>query len=228
MKSLPALVVLTMLCLGLSACGGGGKSTSSVSRASSQTTATVAATSSASRAQLEFKGDEDDDDESGEPPTGRTGDNDGDFDNDQKDKEGGYRDSDDSSVFAYGHAPSAAEERALTTLVKRYQAAAVASDGATACSMLIPKFHDSLPEDYGKAPGPAYTRGAKTCAAVMSRLFKHEHKRLIAPFQITGVRVGPSEALVALGSKQQPASYFDLNREGNTWKFVSLTWGPLP
>ena len=176
-----------------------------------------------------FKGDEEDDDQESHTNATNHGDADNDTDNDRADNaKKGYYDPDDGEVLTYGRAPSAAEERELGVLVRRYYAAAAAFDGAAACSMLKPTLADSLPEDYGRAPGPAYLRGSKTCAAVLSRLFEHTHREVPSAPYVTGVRIRGDEALVVLGSRIAPASFVILQREGSTWKIANLLADPLP
>lgn len=210
-KPLLVLSAVALLSLSATACGGAEKSTSVASRASS----------------LGFKGDEDDDEESAESNSNNSGDKDADFDNDAKDKRRGYHDSDDNVVLTYGHAASSAEQKALTDVVTRYYAAAAAGNGASACSMITSTFVQAIPEDYGQSPGPVYLRG-KTCAAVMTLLFKHEHKRLAAAPEITQVRVGDKQAYVFLGSQAVPASFVTMEREGGVWKVAGLLAQALP
>jgi hypothetical protein len=210
-SSLLVLLAAVVLASGVSGCGSSSKGTGSLSQASVAN---------------QFRGDEDDDDESAEKP-GSNGDTDADFDNDAKDKALGYHDIDDGSVLAYGHAPSAADEQTLAAIVKRYHAAAVAEDGATACSMTTARAVKAIPVDYGQAPGPVYLRG-KTCAAVMSLLFKHNHTEIASPSEITGVRVSGNEALVLLGSRAVPASVVILQREGGVWKVMGTGERQLP
>jgi hypothetical protein len=226
MKSLLALLAVLSLGLGVAACGGSSRGAGSASRVSSN----AAATGGATPAVGSFKGDEDDDDE--ESKTGGsslTGDSDNDSDKDYQDNaHKGYHDKDDGIVLNYGTAASAAEERELAAFVERYHAAAAAEDGATACSMMASSLASSVPEDYGRAPGPAYLRGAKTCPAVMRLVFKHDHEQLAAAAEVTGVRVKGERTLVMLGSTMAPASYCIVVRERGVWKIENLLPSPLP
>jgi hypothetical protein len=61
-------------------------------------------------------------------------------------------------------------------------------------------------KDYGRAPGPKYLRGAKTCSAVMSRLFKHLQAQLATSIEVTKVLVGGGRADVVVVSRTVPAS----------------------
>jgi len=218
MKPLIALLVATMLGVGLCACGGS-------SKGSGSTLSTATEASSIPPALRGLRGDEDDD-ESGEN-VGNTSDGDADFDNDSKSKNSGYYDSDDGGIRAYGHAASATQSQQLTAVVKRYYAAAAAGDGPAACSLIDPSFVKAIPEDYGSGAGPAYLRG-KTCPAVMSLLFRHDHRALVGETIIVGVRVKGNQAYVLVGSKNRPASYVTLQRERNAWRVDGLLGTPFP
>jgi hypothetical protein len=212
--------VLASACL--AACGGSSKSTGSLSAASN-------ASASADQAQLRYKGDEDDEEEPGENSEegANKGDKDADFDNDAKDRERGYHDSDDGEIVNFGKAAGEPEAAQLTSLVKRYYAAAAAENGAQACAIMRKLTVQSVPEDYGSGAGPKYLRG-KTCPVVMVKLFKHQHAQLSAPYAITGMRVQGNQADVLLGSTMNPASYFRLEREGGAWKSVGMVASLLP
>jgi hypothetical protein len=236
MRSPLALLTIALLCLGAGACGGAGKGTSSASQASSNgaaggaTAGAAGSASGAAQGQGEFRGDGDDDDGRGETSISEGGrlDSDADSDNDYRDiASRGYHDKDDSVISAYGQEAGATDRQALTAAVKRYHAAAVAGDGARACAMIKASFAKAIPEDYGRPSNPAYLRGT-TCSAVMSGLFKHEHRALSAAFEVTGVRVAGRRAYILLGSRTTPASYLILEREGGAWQVVGLLGAPLP
>jgi hypothetical protein len=220
-KSTIALVVTVLFCLGATACGGASKDVSSASGVSSKGVGVAAP----------LVGDSDDDDELSERgdygPT--VADKDGDFDNDSKARQiKSYVDSDDAAVLSYGHAATGSRGRAPSMVAKHYYEVAAVGDGATACAMISPTFAKAIPEDYGGVQGPAYMRG-KTCPAVMSRLFEHDHRQFTHPIVVTGVRVQGSEALVMLGSTTVPASYLTLRRtQGGSWKIVGLLAIPMP
>ncbi len=207
------LFAVASLAIGLSACGGG------------HTTALKVARSVSS-----LKGDEDDDDGPGEfTPSPGTNDPDADGDNDAQDNEHkGYFDRDDGSVSGFGQAASGADRRTLIALVDRYYTAASRDDGATACTIIYQPLAVDVPKDYGGATGPAYTKGATTCAAATTRLFRHFHSQLTAATLITGVRLKGSEGLVLLGSTMEPASYIPAMREHGGWRMGSVLPTPLP
>ena len=233
MRPLLALLVLALLGLDALACGSAGKGTSSALRGSPGSVAvggsssTVSGPTPASGGSL--MGDEDDDDTTSNHTYSAEYDNDADFDDDRA-RQLGYRDSDDIEIVDYGRAASSAERQALTAVVERYYAAAAAADGRVACSLLALAFAKSIPEDYGRGggSGPAYLRG-KTCSAVMSLLFKHEHRQLSDKIEVTDVRIKGREALALLGTKTEHASYLILEHQrGGTWGIVGLLASVLP
>ncbi|HEY5194644.1 MAG TPA: hypothetical protein VIJ39_12330 [Solirubrobacteraceae bacterium] len=216
-------LVLMLFGACLAGCGGA-KGTQSSSRPSSLVT------SDATPALHGLKGDGDDDDTPTEV-NGNPGiklDSDQDKDNDYADNAAkGYYDSDDSAVLASGHPPGLAEGHAITAVVEHYFAAAAASNGARACSLITSTFVHVIPEDYGQAPGPAYARG-NTCPVVTAKVFAHIHSQLADPVKVVAVRVNGGRAQALLGSKAIPASMIALQREHGAWKIDSLLGLPLP
>jgi hypothetical protein len=136
-------------------------------------------------------------------------------------------DADDRATFAYGHAPSATQRKAISLTVKRYYAAAAVEEGAAACALLSPNLARSIPEDYGQGAGPAYLRGGKTCAGVMSMLFKHSHKELTQVIDVIDVRVNRTDAQVVLSSPSLRAGSILLTRLGSAWRMRELLDVPL-
>lgn len=101
-------------------------------------------------------------------------------DSDRDNDIGAPGDDTNNSVLHFGHAANATDTQAITTLIKRYYTAALAENGAKACSMMYSTLAESVPEDYGQSPpGEPYMRGT-TCPAVLKLLFKHEHLQLKA------------------------------------------------
>lgn len=174
-----------------------------------------------------FRGDEDDDDTRIEPNSGNK-DNDADSDNDLKNTEyRGYLDSDDRNITSLGHAANGSERREVTRLVAQFYAAARTKDGGAACRLIYPPFAESIPEDYGRPPGPLYARGT-TCAAVMSALFTHYRARVTSSVAVTGVRVKGNKGYVILGSRGIPASDIAIERARGKWTINALLGGQLP
>jgi hypothetical protein len=146
----------------------------------------------------------------------------------EKDIENGsYHDGDDRSVVDFGHAASAADERVVANVVRRYYAAVAAGDGAEACSLLEPSMAKSIAGNYGGTSGPFYLRGAKTCPALMALVLKHFYAQMTAATEVTGVRIGAGRAVALLGSSTVRPGYISLQAEGGTWRIGMLTDEPL-
>jgi hypothetical protein len=125
----------------------------------------------------------------------------------------------DDDIPAYGHEAPAGEKQTITALVKRYYAAAGAGDGKTACSLLYTPLAKSVPEDYGKPPGPTYSRG-KTCAVVMSKTFRHlpGPRADITATEVTDVRIYHDHGFAELRSKTMPKGEIFIERQNGSWK----------
>lgn len=149
------------------------------------------------------------------PPTHNDRDNDGDHNDD------------DEGVLNYGHAADAADREASESLVRRYFAAAAAADGARACSLLAPFVAESVVEDEGRSPA---LRGG-TCAAVMTKLFRHQRRLLAeknATLRVIGVRVEGDKALAILEFPAIPeVRQLVERRVGGTWRVLDLLDGIL-
>jgi hypothetical protein len=224
----------SVACLCFCGCGdrsvaGGSPQRSAVRKTAESASATTVAFGVAKSLQ-NLKGDEDDDEgESTTMGTEPNGDADQDTDNDRADSaKNTYYDKDDGPVRAYGHRARPREKRRFESIVGGYYRAAGADDGVAACSLIDPQFVKAIPEDYGKAPGPGYLRGATTCPQVMRRFFRHEHGQLTIPIEVVGVRVGHELTYVLLGSETAPARAMLLRRTGHLWGILGLTASPLP
>jgi hypothetical protein len=135
---------------------------------------------------------------------------------------------DDASVLDYGYAPSADERREIEALVVSYYAASAAEDGAKACTLLMPFVAESVAENLGHNPG---LRG-KSCAVVMSKLFKLHHTELDAKnatLKFYSVRVGDGRGLIVLSFSVLPeVRKILLRRDSNgSWRLLSLLDGIL-
>ncbi len=140
-------------------------------------------------------------------------------------------DSNNDSVLDYGHAAAPAEAHAIKALVERYYAAALAENGAKACSILYSTLAESVPEDYGQSPpGPAYMRGT-TCPTVMTLFFKHVHPQVALEYpklKVVRVRLVERHGLVVLRFGRLPEREIPVDREGHTWRISALLDTPLP
>ncbi len=138
-----------------------------------------------------------------------------------------FPDADDRATFAYGHAPSATEARAVASVVERYYADAAAGNGAAACSLLPPTFSRLVGQEYGRN-GPAYLRAGRTCPAVLALEFAHVHGELGEAIRVFSVRVQGDRAQTIFSSRRLRASSIFAVREEGLWKIETLIGSPLP
>jgi hypothetical protein len=207
MRPLLTLLVVTLLGAGVSACGGSGKSASSAFNESSSAVANGGAMASAGKSATRS-------------PGGLHVDGDNDDDNPTK----SLRDKDDRPPLPGSRPASAAERRVIARLVTGYYAAAAAADGVAACSRLYSIIAKAVPEDYGRPPGPPALRG-KTCAVVMSKLFKVRRRELeakSATLEVKSVRVRGDRAVALLRFGKAPERRVLLRREFGVWKMTEL------
>ncbi len=212
MMPLRTACAIGLLSVGVCACGSAG--TSSVRRASSGARAATAATTTSTSANT------------APAPVNTTADAD-------KDNDLGAPDDDRSNneVLGYGHAAVPSERRAIASLVERYYKAALAEDGANACSMLFSTLAEAVPEDYGQSPpGPTYMHGT-TCPAAVTALFKHYHRQLaieLPRLRVRSVRVDQRHGLVVLNFGALPERQISVEREGRIWRINTLLDSELP
>jgi hypothetical protein len=141
--------------------------------------------------------------------------------NPQRDVDGDNENNDDD--YNSGHAASTATTRAVRALVGRYYADAAAGNGAQACSLVYSIFAEEIPEEYGEPPGPPALRGS-TCATVLSKLFKREHRRMAADLtqlEVAAVRVKAHHALVLLSFRTKSRE-IRVHLEHGVWKIDEL------
>ena len=145
--------------------------------------------------------------------------NDRDNDNDHND--------DDEGVLGYGHAADASDQQASVALVTSYFAAAAAENGSAACSLLAPFIAESVVENYGHTADLS----GKTCATVMSKLFKLHHALFLTKHEtlrIPAVRVEGDKALAILEFPTIPeVREIAERRVGTTWRVLDLSDGIL-
>lgn len=221
------------LCVWACACGGGTGTTNAVDKSPSFHPARTGQTTLSFGVAHDVKGlmgdEDDDDDETQTEGTKPNGDSDNDTDNDASDNARlGFFDRDDGATVSRGHEADAHDARVLSVVVERYYQAASMDDGERACAEMAPSFARTIPETYGRAPGPAYLRGATTCAAVMSKLFKREWQESRAARRVVDVRIDRGEAFVLLGSPTAPAGIAVLKRVSGGWKLAGMGAGSLP
>jgi hypothetical protein len=226
-KLLLSACAIGLLGIAATACGGTGKGTSPASRAADATT-TARIVPLAEEKKLDPDRDTDiarpDEDDSDTPPPP-------DRDNDADGNGHSRYDNDDSSVLDFGHSAKVSDRGPIAALIRRYYATAAAEDGAKACSMLYSIYAEAVPEDYGTSPpGPAYARGT-TCPAVMTLVFKHSHDQIAArlpKLEVSRVRVRERQGVAVLSFGAMSEREIHLEREGRTWKILSLTDNELP
>jgi hypothetical protein len=130
--------------------------------------------------------------------------------------------------IAWGRAASAADRRAVTSVVKSYYAAAAAGDAVRACSLMYSIFAEEIPEEYGESPpGPPGLHGT-TCAAVLAKLFKQQHRRLVADLatlEVTRVRLKGRRGLAILHFRTAAHREIPVHRERRAWKIDALLDG---
>jgi hypothetical protein len=131
-----------------------------------------------------------------------------------------FPDGDDGASFAYGHAPSARERRVIANVVRRYYAAGSSGDGRGACALLVASF--------ARMVAQAYLHGARTCVAVLSKLFAHYRDQLSEAVTVVQVRVTGAQAQAILSSRRMPASSIVLERQSGSWRVEELFGQPLP
>jgi hypothetical protein len=214
MRSVLTLLAIALFSAGVTACGGVSKGTGSVSQTSSGAVASsstpVATAPSVASTQPNLKRDRD---------------------NDYDNSSNSYYDKDDSVILGYGHAAGAADRQAVAAVVKRYYAAAAAGDGAKGCSLIYSIYAETIPENYGRPPaGPPALRG-KTCAEVMSKVFKQRQPQLAADsatLKVTGARLEGNRGWALMSFKTMPARSILVHRERGAWKIYALLDSELP
>jgi len=133
--------------------------------------------------------------------------------------------------LSFGRAATPDDKRAITALVKRYYATALAGDGSLACSMVYSALAEVVSEDYGSSAGPAYMRGAKSCSAGLTDVFQHYHGQLgieVPRLRVDRVRVHERHGLALLSFGSLPEREITLMREGSVWKLAAFLDHELP
>lgn len=135
---------------------------------------------------------------------------------------------DDNPVLYYAQATSGANRRAIESLIVDYYAASATENGAKACTLLMPFVAESVVENIGHSPGIE----GKSCASVMSKLFKLHHSELatkVAELKFYSVRANSRKALILVSFSYLPeVRQVILRRDSSgTWKVMSLLDGIL-
>jgi hypothetical protein len=206
MRHLPTAAATALLAVWLCACGGTSAKTSTAgtSAAHTSTNATASKPPAVAPAALDSRVDADKDNDIG----------------------AAYDDTSNSNELTFGHAASRSERRAIVALVKRYYATALAGNGARGCTLIYSTLAEAAPEDDGReADAPAFSRGATTCAAVLSDLFRHYHAQLAAEVPklvVTNVRLEEHHGFAFLSFGKLPERKISVQREGHVWKMSQI------
>jgi hypothetical protein len=137
-----------------------------------------------------------------------------------------YDDTNNNRQLEFGQPASPSDQRAITKLVKRYYATALAGDGARGCTLIYSTLAEAAPEDDGReADAPAFSRGDTTCAAVLSDLFRHYHAQLateLPKLAVTRVRLEEHHGFAFLSFGKLPERRISVQREGHVWKLSQI------
>jgi hypothetical protein len=205
----PTVVLLAavLLSVGLAACSDTSGSSSSSASAGVATTGSSGATSPG---YLKNDADKDSDDE---PHTGKKPDD----------------DDDETLLGQYGPPAGPAAVRAVASVVKRYYAAAAAENGAEACDLLYGSLAEGLGSGDTSQAGKRRDRG---CVVAVDRLFKEEHRQLladeVATMVVPSVRLSGGIGIAVLGFKAVPERAILIESEAGTWKVGALFDSAIP
>jgi hypothetical protein len=143
---------------------------------------------------------------------------------------------DDPPVRRYGRAASVADTVAVTALVRRYYRAAAAGDGAAACSLMLPRL--AREPNLGEAAEKVYPLPValpplhgRSCAEIMSVLFREDHAHLVAEsetLRAIHVRVNGKAGLAILGFSATPERTVTVRREHGSWSVDSVLDSQMP
>jgi hypothetical protein len=212
-----ALAATALLAAWLCACGGSSAKPSTAASTSARAATTSASTPTATTTAASKK-------PPAVPPAGLDSSVDADKDNDV----GAASDdaNNNSQLLEFGHEASPAETRAVTALIKRYYATALAGDGARGCTLLYSTLAEAAPEDDGReADAPAFSRGATSCAEVLDDLFRYYHAQLAAEvpqLAVTHVRLEEHHGFAYLSFGKLPERRISVQREGHVWKLSQI------
>jgi hypothetical protein len=128
-------------------------------------------------------------------------------------------------AYYYGQLASAADTRKAGAAIRLYYKTAAKGDARRACSMIVPSVAKALPIDYGR-DGDAYLRGAKTCQAVLGRMFRHSHS-LADSLIVRGLLTHGAQGYAFIDSNKMPVSLIELQRSSNGWAIDSPLASPV-
>lgn len=135
-----------------------------------------------------------------------------------------------AGVQGFGHPAGGVDSRAIRTLAERYYGTAAAADGVGACALLYVIRRETIPEEFGQTSGPASLHGT-TCPTVMAKLFRLEHRQLVAEstnLRVTAIRVEGKRgyALLHFGGRSELHA-LAVHDEIGVWRVESLLADPV-
>jgi hypothetical protein len=233
----PAFALLSSILIStaLVACSGSGSSGAlSATTSADNATHRVPLRASAARPQdpRHLVGDYDDDDyglahsdgdndDSRKPP---------DKDNDNDSSGSSSYDDDDRSVRNFGRRASPVDRKHIIELVKSYYAVAAAERGASACLLIYLPLENTFARSLGEA-GPRYLHGLKSCSAILSRMFKLNHRSLTtytSSLEVTDVRTSGTLGLAVLHFATLPTRQVEVIRDHRSWMMYAPLDNELP
>jgi hypothetical protein len=146
---------------------------------------------------------------------------DGDSDDDRP---GSKRDPDTDEVVTYGSAASAADKRAITSLITSYYRAAAAGDTHRTCKMLYWLVAETVVEEHSHGRGPASLRG-HTCEQVASKVFEQRHRELVedaSSLSVTELQVRAKKAWGRLHFGPTRELLVVLHKTNGAWQMNNL------
>lgn len=147
-----------------------------------------------------------------------------DADGDHDGVSGRRYDADENGVVGFGSAADPQDATAVSALLRRYYSIAARGDGAIGCSLIYSVLAEAIVEDYGTSLGSRALKG-DTCAVVMSKLFKQEHKELAKKaktLRVNSVRVSGRRGIAILTFDGSTDRYISVQHERNRWKLDAL------
>jgi len=155
----------------------------------------------------------------------------GDGDKDGDGKGESYYDADDYSPLHYGYPARAAEKKAIVSLLLRYYSAAAAGDGVRGCLLIYgyALVGETAPEFARRRKAPTLT--AKSCAVVMTRLFRRRRHELVGDlrdFRVSRIGVYGRNGTVILRFGRKFPHALDIRKRRGNWRVGLLFDHRLP
>jgi hypothetical protein len=146
---------------------------------------------------------------------------------DTNDRDADPGSNDDEPVIDFGQAASAADEKAIVSLVRHFYSATSAADGPAICSLLYDVVAETVTEDYEAIHG----LGTTSCGKTLTKMFasrRRQSTRERRILQVTRVRVEGAKGIVSVYVGKYPEPYFLVHRQGGGWRMQTLFSDGLP